>query len=195
MQWKLKHSGFDQTSFSVPIQRFNIRRSWTNLEYTDYSKIPTVLLHNSQSNAEGLSKVVSDKSDRRYQDAFRFHCEWLKNKLHWKVFSNCVQFYISFVVGFASMRLSMFEHVILADETFSTGGAGEWLVARMKTHVPSKVRFVIELFRTHFTLVRFVAGMFREVLQMQVFLSETFSTPAIQTEDQTVKIETYIENQ
>ena len=57
----------------------------------------------------------------------------------------------------------MFDHSVFANETLATDFTGEGFFAGMEAHVPSQIRFVIELLRAHFTLVRLVSSMFCQV--------------------------------
>lgn len=58
----------------------------------------------------------------------------------------------------------MFDHSVFANETLATDFTGEGFFAGMEAHVPSQIRFVIELLRAHFTLVRLVSSMFGKML-------------------------------
>ena len=58
----------------------------------------------------------------------------------------------------------MLDHPVFADEPFATDVAGEWLFTGVKTHVTPEISLVVELLRTHVTLVRLVTSMLGQVL-------------------------------
>ena len=62
------------------------------------------------------------------------------------------------------MCVGVLNHPILTDEAFATHFAREWLLARMEAHVAPQICLVVELFRTHLTFVRLVAGVLSQVL-------------------------------
>ena len=66
--------------------------------------------------------------------------------------------------GLLLVSVGVFDHPVLADESFAADITGERLLARVEAHVPSKVRLVIELLWAHFALVRLVARVFCQVL-------------------------------
>lgn len=72
----------------------------------------------------------------------------------------------------------MFDHSVFANETLATDFTGEGFFAGMEAHVPSQIRFVIELLRAHFTLVRLVSSMFGKMLLIKDFNWESFTTLA-----------------
>ena len=66
--------------------------------------------------------------------------------------------------GLLLVSVGVFDHPVLADESFAADITGERLLAGVEAHVPSEVRLVIELLRAHFALVRLVARVFCQVL-------------------------------
>lgn len=72
----------------------------------------------------------------------------------------------------------MFDHTIFANETLATDFTGEGFLAGMEAHVPSQIRFVIELLRAHFTFVRLVSSMFGKMLLIKDLNWESFTTLA-----------------
>ena len=72
---------------------------------------------------------------------------------------SCHEYRLLFLVS-----ISMFDHSVFANETLATDFTGEGFFAGMEAHVPSQIRFVIELLRAHFTLVRLVSSMFGKML-------------------------------
>ena len=72
---------------------------------------------------------------------------------------SCHEYRLLFLVS-----IRMFDHTIFANETLATDFTGEGFLAGMEAHVPSQIRFVIELLRAHFTFVRLVSSMFGKML-------------------------------
>ena len=58
----------------------------------------------------------------------------------------------------------MFDHAILAYETFATNITGERLLACVQAHVPPQVRLVVELLGANLAFVGLVSLMFGHVL-------------------------------
>ena len=75
----------------------------------------------------------------------------------------------------AGVSLDVFDHVILADESFAAHLAHERFLSRVQTHVAAQVRLVIELFGAERALVRLVAGMFLLMLGEQFGVLEPFA--------------------
>ena len=65
---------------------------------------------------------------------------------------------------FLFVRVRVLDHSILADESFAANVARERLFAGVQTHVTPQVRLVVELLRAHFAFVRFISGVFGQVL-------------------------------
>jgi len=65
------------------------------------------------------------------------------------------------------VSVRVLHHPVLPDEALPAHVAGEGLLARVKAHVASQIRLVVELFRTDFTLVGFVSCVLGEVLLIQ----------------------------
>ena len=72
------------------------------------------------------------------------------------------------------VSVRVLHHPVLPDEALSAHVAGEGLLARVKAHVASQIRLVVELFRTDFTLVGFVSCVLGEVLLEQNSISVKF---------------------
>ena len=66
--------------------------------------------------------------------------------------------------GLLLVSVGVFDHPVLADESFAADITGEGLLASVEAHVPPKVRLVIELLRAHFALVWLVPSVFCKVL-------------------------------
>lgn len=75
------------------------------------------------------------------------------------------------------VRFTVFQHVVLAYEPLAAGVARERLLARVQTHVPSQVRLVIELFGALVALVGLIAGVFLDVLLVDLVDGEAFAAP------------------
>ena len=67
-------------------------------------------------------------------------------------------------------------HMILSDEPLATLLTGIRLGARVQTHVPSQISFVVEHLRALLTFERFVALMLREVLLVRLIAGKSFAT-------------------
>ena len=72
------------------------------------------------------------------------------------------------------VSVRVLHHPVLPDEALPAHVAGEGLLARVKAHVASQIRLVVELFRTDFTLVGFVSCVLGEVLLEQNSISVKF---------------------
>ena len=72
------------------------------------------------------------------------------------------------------VSVRVLHHPVLPDEALPAHVAGEGLLARVKAHVASQIRLVVELFRTDFTLVGFVSSVLGEVLLEQNSISVKF---------------------
>ena len=72
------------------------------------------------------------------------------------------------------VSVRVLHHPVLPDEALPAHVAGKGLLARVKAHVASQIRLVVELFRTDFTLVGFVSSVLGEVLLEQNSISVKF---------------------
>jgi len=70
----------------------------------------------------------------------------------------------------------MFDHAILAYETFATNITGERLLACVQAHVPPQVRLVVELLGANLAFVGLVSLMFGHVLLIENLDWESFAT-------------------
>lgn len=80
----------------------------------------------------------------------------------------------SYVGRLLLVSVRVLHHPVLPDEALPAHVAGEGLLARVKAHVASQICLVVELFGTHFTLVRFVSSVLGEVLLEQNSISVKF---------------------
>ena len=62
------------------------------------------------------------------------------------------------------MRVRVLEHPVLSDEALAADVAGEGLLPGVEAHVAAEVGLVVELLGAHLALVRFVAGVLRQML-------------------------------
>lgn len=75
------------------------------------------------------------------------------------------------------MSVTMFQHVILPDESFRTNVATIRTHVGMQTCVPPQVRLMVESFRADFTLVWLVTGMLIRMRFKLFVVGETFAAP------------------